>query len=217
MRIGDIVKEYRKRNKLTMQEFADKIGKTKGYISMLEKGENPQTHKPIAPTFETLKEISKAMGIELNTLIQQLDGDQIVKVNSTRYDWDDEEENLRNWGTYDWDGNFSPSLFHEDIFIGIKDTLSDIEEITFTRSDIETFYSSCITNNIRITNRTSLIGYLKKSIHGFNELVHGISDFDEKSLDSGLLSILIRNRNKYKFYLSKLETNLHTYSQGGYS
>lgn len=205
MKIGDIVKEYRKRNKLTMQEFADKIGKTKGYISMLEKGENPQTHKPIAPTFETLREIAKAMGIELNTLIQKLDGDQVIKVNSTRYDWDDEEENLRNWGTYDWDGNFSPSLFHEDIFVGIKNTLSNIDEVTFTRSDIESFYSSCIIDNVRITDRKSLIEYLKKSIKGFNKLVHGISDFDEQSLDSGLLSVLARDRNKYKFYLTQLE------------
>ena len=51
MKIGAIVKEYRQRKKLTMEEFANKIGKSKGYISMLEKGENPQTHKPIAPNF----------------------------------------------------------------------------------------------------------------------------------------------------------------------
>lgn len=55
MKIGAIVKEYRKKEGLTMEEFATKIGRSKGYISMLEKGENPNTHKPIAPTFETLK------------------------------------------------------------------------------------------------------------------------------------------------------------------
>ncbi|MBJ6745418.1 helix-turn-helix transcriptional regulator [Streptococcus sp. 121] len=205
MKIGDIVKEYRKSNKLTMQEFADKIGKTKGYISMLEKGENPQTHKPIAPTFETLKSIAEAMGIEINSLIQKLDGDQVIKVNSTRYDWDDEEENLRGWGTYDWDGNLLPSPFHEEIFIEIKNTLSSIDEVTFTRHDIETFYSSCVLEKIKIADRESLIKYLKKSIEGFNKLIHGVSDFDEGSLDSGLLSVIIRDRNKYKFYLTKLE------------
>lgn len=73
MKIGAIVKEYRRKEGLTMEEFATKIRRSKGYISMLEKGENPNTHKPIAPTFETLKEIAKAMNLDITDLIKKIE------------------------------------------------------------------------------------------------------------------------------------------------
>lgn len=73
MEIGAIVKEYRQKEGLTMEGFANKIGRSKGYISMLEKGENPNTHKPIAPTFETLKEIAKAMNLDITALIKKIE------------------------------------------------------------------------------------------------------------------------------------------------
>lgn len=83
MKIGEIVKEYRKTHKLTMQEFADKIEKSKGYISMLEKGANPQTNKPITPTLNTLKKIAEVMNISLDDLLLKLDKNQDVKLNPT--------------------------------------------------------------------------------------------------------------------------------------
>lgn len=83
MKIGEIVKEYRKSNGLTMQDFADRIGKSKGYISMLERGKNPQTGKPIAPTLETLQSIANVMNVDFNDLIDKLDQDQDIKINPT--------------------------------------------------------------------------------------------------------------------------------------
>lgn len=205
MKIGAIVKEYRQRKKLTMEEFANKIGKSKGYISMLEKGENPQTRKPIAPTFETLKEIAKAMDLDINALIQQLDGEQIFETTPARYDWDNEERNLRNWGTFDHEGNFLPSVFDEEIFSNIKNTLSDIQEITFTQGDIEAFYSSCVIDGTTIKDRETLIKYLQKTVEDYDTLLNGVSDHDKPPLNSGLLSILTKSRNNYKYYLEKLE------------
>lgn len=205
MKIGAIVKEYRQRKKLTMEEFANKIGKSKGYISMLEKGENPQTRKPIAPTFETLKEIAKAMDLDINALIQQLDGEQIFETTPARYDWDNEERSLRNWGTFDHEGNFLPSVFDEEIFSNIKNTLSDIQEITFTQGDIEAFYSSCVIDGTTIKDRETLIKYLQKTVEDYDTLLNGVSDHDKPPLNSGLLSILTKSRNNYKYYLEKLE------------
>lgn len=205
MKIGAIVKEYRQRKKLTMEEFANKIGKSKGYISMLEKGENPQTHKPIAPTFETLKEIAKAMDLDINVLIKQLDGEQFFEATPVRYDWDDEERNLKNWRTFDHEGNFSPSVFDEGIFSDIKNTLSDIQEITFTKGDIEAFYSSCVIDGTTIKDRETLIKYLQKTVEDYDALLNSISDQDKPPMNSGLLSVLVKSRNNYKYYLEKLE------------
>lgn len=64
-----------------MQDFADRIGKSKGYISMLERGRNPQTGKPIAPALDTLQSIATVMNIDFNDLIEKLDQDQDIKIN----------------------------------------------------------------------------------------------------------------------------------------
>ena len=50
MNLGTLVKEYRTNNSLTMEEFAKKCGLSKGYISMLEKNQNPKSGKPIITT-----------------------------------------------------------------------------------------------------------------------------------------------------------------------
>ena len=41
MTLGDVIKEYREKNKMTMQDFADRAGLSKGLISMLEKSRRP--------------------------------------------------------------------------------------------------------------------------------------------------------------------------------
>lgn len=43
MKLKDLIRRYRRDNSLTMQDLADRSGLSKGYISMLEKGENPST------------------------------------------------------------------------------------------------------------------------------------------------------------------------------
>lgn len=53
--IGEYIKTYRKNHHMTMDEFAEKAGISKGYVSMLESGYNPQTKKRIAPTIDMLK------------------------------------------------------------------------------------------------------------------------------------------------------------------
>ncbi len=82
MNLGTLVKEYRTNNSLTMEEFAKKCGLSKGYISMLEKNQNPKSGKPIIPTLETIKLISNAMGEDFNEIISILDGNQPVSLKS---------------------------------------------------------------------------------------------------------------------------------------
>ena len=41
MTLGELIKEYRSKNNLSMDAFADKSGISKAYISLLEKNKHP--------------------------------------------------------------------------------------------------------------------------------------------------------------------------------
>lgn len=78
MTIGNLVNTYRLEHDLPMQEFADKCGLSKSYISMLEKNVNPRNNKPIIPTIETYNKIAHGMGIDLDSLLKMLDSSEPV-------------------------------------------------------------------------------------------------------------------------------------------
>lgn len=75
MFLGEIVKKYRLEHKISIDEFARLSGLSKGYISMLEKNENPRTKKPISPSIDTIKQVSEVTGIDFNEIIEMLDDD----------------------------------------------------------------------------------------------------------------------------------------------
>lgn len=84
MKLGEKIKLLRTERKYTMQTLADKAGLTKGYISMLEKDENPQTGKPIIPSLETIQNIAVAFDMDLDTLLKDTDSQiQLPKVSPT--------------------------------------------------------------------------------------------------------------------------------------
>lgn len=76
MTIGEIIKQYRELYDITMDEFARFSGLSKGYISMLEKNENPRTKLPIMPTTKTLSCVAKAMSISVSELMDKLNKDE---------------------------------------------------------------------------------------------------------------------------------------------
>lgn len=82
MRLSQLLKEYRREHKLSQQLLADKIGVSKQYISMLENEKNSRSGNPIAPSVATMKKISEGLNIPINTLLTQLDGDQIIDFTS---------------------------------------------------------------------------------------------------------------------------------------
>lgn len=49
MELGQIIREYRKQNRMSMAEFARRVGVSRAYISLLEKNQHPVTKKPIVP------------------------------------------------------------------------------------------------------------------------------------------------------------------------
>lgn len=73
MTLGEYIKRYRKEHDLSQRQFAAQCGLSNGYISMLERGENPKTHKPIKPTLEKLNAVARAMGTTFNDLASAVD------------------------------------------------------------------------------------------------------------------------------------------------
>lgn len=80
MTIGNLVKTYRLEHDLPMQEFADRCGLSKSYISMLEKNVNPRNNKPIIPTIETYNKIAHGMNLGLDDLLKMLDSTEPVNL-----------------------------------------------------------------------------------------------------------------------------------------
>ena len=82
MKFNEWIYNYRKEHGLSMQAMADLCGLSKQYISVLEKGINPNTKKEFVPSIETIKKISDGTRINLTTLIGMLDPDQQIGINN---------------------------------------------------------------------------------------------------------------------------------------
>lgn len=80
MTIGNLIKQYRMENKISMDEFSKKSSLSKGYISMLENNIGPRRSTPIAPTLSSLKKIATGMDMDVDTLLKCLDGKQEVSL-----------------------------------------------------------------------------------------------------------------------------------------
>lgn len=78
MTLPMLVKNYRRNNHLTMQEFADKCGLSKAYISMLEKGKHPQNARNLKPNIETLEKVAHGMDMTFDDFIKALNADKVV-------------------------------------------------------------------------------------------------------------------------------------------
>ena len=86
MYIGEIIKEYRTRNKLSQRAFAARTSLSPSYINTLEKIYNPKTGKPYSVTTDVAMELSKAMFINIEDLLNMLDKNQEFIVNNAKVD-----------------------------------------------------------------------------------------------------------------------------------
>lgn len=73
MTLGDLIVDYRQKNRLSQRQFASICGLSNGYISMLEKGINPNTEQPIIPTLPALKKLADSMGTTLESILSSVD------------------------------------------------------------------------------------------------------------------------------------------------
>lgn len=93
MKLGEIIREYRQRNNISMGDFAKVSGLSKPYISMLEADKNSNGGKPIKPSVETLIKVSFAVGVSLEELLRKL-GDEEIDLRPSEFS--EEETKLVN-------------------------------------------------------------------------------------------------------------------------
>lgn len=92
MTLGDVIKEFRELNGLTMDEFSKMVNLSKSYISMLENNKDPRGN-PINPSLETIDKVAAVIGVDFDTLISKIDQDVVVnkKRSSPNFDTSEEE------------------------------------------------------------------------------------------------------------------------------
>ena len=73
MKLGDLIKEYRKLHCLSQRQFAINCGVSNGYVSMLERGANPKTGKPVIPNVYQIKKLADGMGMSITDVLEIAD------------------------------------------------------------------------------------------------------------------------------------------------
>lgn len=76
MKLSEIIKLYRKENKISMREFAKRSGVSNAYVSLIE---NEETK---SPTLETISKLANGMHMQSNDLIDMMNDDDEIKVKS---------------------------------------------------------------------------------------------------------------------------------------
>lgn len=97
MTLGDVIKEFRELNTLSIEEFGKMSGLSKSYISMLENNKDPRGN-PINPSMETIDKVASVIGVDLDTLVSKIDQDIVVnkkKPSSENFDNSDEEAGIK--------------------------------------------------------------------------------------------------------------------------
>ncbi|MDZ4422090.1 transcriptional regulator [Bacillus cereus] len=70
--LGEIIKNYRLTNKLSLRDFAQKCDVSHTYIDKLEKGVDSRTGKPVEPTLLVIEKIANAMNISTRSLLEEI-------------------------------------------------------------------------------------------------------------------------------------------------
>ncbi len=91
MYLGELIKKYRNENKISQRDFAKTCNLSHTYIAALEKNIDQRTGKPIAPTLDTVKYISKAMNMSIETVLHLLENNQefIMNKDAPKYSEDE--------------------------------------------------------------------------------------------------------------------------------
>jgi repressor LexA len=84
MTLGQIIKEYREENRMSMDDFSKASGLSKGYISQLERNLNPRTGEPSIPSINSIKKAANGMFMTFDELFSQLDDDLKVNICSEK-------------------------------------------------------------------------------------------------------------------------------------
>ena len=121
MSLEEIIRQYRESENLSMQEFADRCGLSKGYISMLERGQHPQNNRPLVPSLNTIRQLAEGMNISVDSLLSSMDADAIVSINNPApgdFLSFDEQQLIRNYRDLNQEGKEKLLDYSEDLVSG---------------------------------------------------------------------------------------------------
>lgn len=80
MTLGGYIKDFRTTHNLSMDDFAQRSGLSKAYVSILERNYNPSTKRAAIPSLNTIKRVANSTGLEFNDLLMMLDDNQEVSL-----------------------------------------------------------------------------------------------------------------------------------------
>lgn len=132
MSVGDNIKKYRKLNKLTQKELAEKISKNERTIRGYEAG-------VIVPPFAVIKQIANTLNINYTELMDQEEIKQLIanlisdanKISATIIG-----NNVPDWAKTDFKNIFkTPLEFWEDVTAHYPDNFCNLEEL-FSGEDL---------------------------------------------------------------------------------
>lgn len=67
--LGSFIAKERNKRGLSLRDFAELCDISHSYLDNLEKGKDRRTNKPVSPTLDTLKKLSRGLDIPINDLI----------------------------------------------------------------------------------------------------------------------------------------------------
>ena len=130
MKLGELIKSYRDEHDLSQRQFANQCGLSNGYISILEKGMNPNTGKPVTPTIPQLKKLADGMGITMSAMLEQVE-DMSVDLTSPNMFLDDLNEHSRNFNIIKIagrDGSYEERRLTDEQLAALKAILSQMPD-----------------------------------------------------------------------------------------
>ena len=93
MKLGEIIREYRLNNKMSMGDFARVSGLSKPYVSMLESNKNSKGGGEINPSVDTITKVAQVVGLNIGEILKKM-GDE--KIDLRPLPFSDEEMVLLN-------------------------------------------------------------------------------------------------------------------------
>lgn len=69
-KLGEFLKEIRNQKNMSLRDFSAILGISHTYLNKLELGYDSRSGKPVSPTIEVLKQISKALNLDLSILLE---------------------------------------------------------------------------------------------------------------------------------------------------
>lgn len=191
MHLGEYIKQYRDQHEMTVREFAKRSGLSPGYISMLEKNQNPKNNEPIIPSIETFQKVALGMGTTIHEIMRHVDENQPVAIEYV-IDYQERENIKATARNIIYDSDISPESV-EDYYMNIFQAYfaRSLEQNHYNLSHVDfNSYVAMILNQPQITeqiNSTVLTNLINK---------YGTIDGSKYGLINGKTIFLIPNSSK---------------------